>query len=94
MVISINIINNNTFFYFRVNDLVLNVCFHSQVYSVSDESKYLLILGVPKLDINKELHATCAAFGEITALTVLSDYPSEEFTRTHLLKYSNINSAR
>lgn len=64
------------------------------MYSVSDESKYLLILGVPKLDISKELHATCAAFGEITALSVLDDYPSEQFTKTHLLKYSNINSAR
>ncbi|KAF6031106.1 RBM48 [Bugula neritina] len=65
-----------------------------KVYSVSDESQYLLLLQVPQLGLTKELHATCSAYGTITALSVLDDYPAEPFTSTYLLKYENINSAR
>ncbi|XP_067934145.1 RNA-binding protein 48-like [Watersipora subatra] len=65
-----------------------------KVYSVSDESIYLLIQGVPSIGIAKELHATCLAHGNVSALSVLEDYPSEQFTKTYLLKYENINSAR
>lgn len=61
---------------------------------MSDESQYLLLLQVPQLGLTKELHATCSAYGTITALSVLDDYPAEPFTSTYLLKYENINSAR
>ena len=61
---------------------------------MSDESRYLLIQGVPTIGVGKELHDTCAVHGEISALSVIDDYPSEPFTKTYLLKYENINNAR
>lgn len=64
------------------------------MYSVSDESKYLLIRGVPTIGVTKELHATCAAHGDVSALSAIEDYPCEPFTKAYLLKYDNINHAR
>ena len=65
-----------------------------KVYTIHDESCYLLILGVPTLDLDKELKKLCKQFGRIRAFHRLPDYPTEKFTEVFLCKYSCIQEAR
>ncbi|CAG2174845.1 unnamed protein product [Oppiella nova] len=66
-----------------------------KVMTISDESKYLLIHGVPdiKCDVKEELRRVCDRFGAIDGLFA-TDYPtSEEFTKVFLINYKNFANA-
>lgn len=65
-----------------------------KVYTVNDESKYLIINGVPAIKIKGELEVLCLKYGDVDILQFLPDYPHEEFTEAYLLKYHNIKNAR
>lgn len=65
-----------------------------KVYTVNDESKYLIVSGVPAIKITSELEAMCLKYGDIEVLKILPDYPHEEYTEAYLLKYLRIKNAR
>ncbi|KRX26020.1 RNA-binding protein 48 [Trichinella nelsoni] len=65
-----------------------------KVFTVSSESKYLLIQKVPSLNVGKELLNRCENFGVVEKTWILSDYPCDPFTEAHVVCYKNIVDAR
>lgn len=65
-----------------------------KVYTVNDESKYLIVSGVPAIKILNELKLMCLKYGGIEILELLPEYPHEDFAEVYLLKYCNIKNAR
>jgi hypothetical protein len=64
------------------------------VYTVSQESAYLLVQGVPSVGAHADLVRVFAMFGEIEAHRLLDEYPAEKFTEVALIKYKDIHCAR
>ncbi|OAD52901.1 RNA-binding protein 48 [Eufriesea mexicana] len=54
-----------------------------KVYTINDESKHLMICGVPKLQLGEELKKLVEPYGNIKKLHVVPDYPTEEFTEAY-----------
>lgn len=65
-----------------------------RVYTVNQESCYLLIQNVPSVGNREELKDFCQQFGFVDDIYPLDDYPGEEFTDVYLVKYSNFPAAR
>lgn len=65
-----------------------------QVYTVSQESRYLLVQGVPAVGGQHDLLKMFSQFGVVDEYRVLDEYPSDQFTDTYLIKYQRIQSAR
>lgn len=73
-----------------------------KVYTVNEESKYLILSGVPAIHITSELEVLCRKYGPIESLILLPDYPHEEFSevrvqrseRNILIQQSSGSSAR
>lgn len=63
-----------------------------QVYTVNNESRHLLVFGVPSLNLRQETKALFSKFGKVQ-LNV-TKYPSEQFTETYHAIYEDIQSAR
>lgn len=51
-----------------------------QVYTVADESKYLLVFGVPKINLSAEIKREFQKFGELKYTTVVTN----ELSKTEL----------
>ena len=65
-----------------------------QVYTIHNESRYLLVQGVPATGVSAELVKLFEVYGDIEDCREMGDYPGEQFTETHLIKYKKIQSAR
>lgn len=65
-----------------------------KVYTINNESKYLLVQGVPSVNVTNELLQLFESFGEVERMERLADYPCEEFTEAYHVKYKQIQSAR
>lgn len=65
-----------------------------KVYTVSQESTFLLIQNVPKLDLAKALAQLFGNFSTLQRFEKLQNYPCEEFCEAYLVKYSSLPSAR
>lgn len=65
-----------------------------KVYTVSQESKYLLVQGVPAVGAHKNLIELFALYGTIDEYKLLDGYACEEFTDVFWIKYQHISSAR
>ncbi|XP_068223081.1 RNA-binding protein 48-like isoform X1 [Palaemon carinicauda] len=65
-----------------------------KVYTVNDESRYLIITGVPAIKIVEELERLCLRYGDIEVFKALPDYPQKEFEEAYLVKYKSIKKAR
>ncbi|KAK1130927.1 hypothetical protein K0M31_017232 [Melipona bicolor] len=65
-----------------------------KVYTVNDESKHLMICGVPKLQLGEEVRKLVEPYGTIEKIYIVPDYPTEEFTETYYMQYVHIQSAR
>jgi len=64
------------------------------VYTVSQESQYLLVQGIPAIKLKTEVLDLFSSYGEVCEYRVLEDYPAEEFTEVVLIKFARIQSAR
>lgn len=64
------------------------------MYTVSQESVYVILTGVPSVGASSELRIKCEQFGDVVELYLLDDYPCEKFTDAFLVKYKLIQSAR
>ena len=65
-----------------------------QVYTVNQESRYLLVQNVSAVGVKEQLTKLFSAYGTISELHALDDYPAEKFTEVYLIKYQRIQSAR
>ncbi|GIY81747.1 RNA-binding protein 48 [Caerostris darwini] len=65
-----------------------------KVYTINQESIYLLINNVPAIGTAEELRARCDQYGMVEDFRPLDDYPCEEFTEVYLVKYSSLSAAR
>ena len=65
-----------------------------KVYTINQESKYLLIIGVPSVGVVKELIELCALYGPVEEYRLLDEYPAEEYTDVYWVKFKKIQSAR
>ncbi|CAK9801193.1 RNA-binding protein 48 [Anthophora quadrimaculata] len=65
-----------------------------KVYTINDESKHLMICGVPKLQLGEEVKKLAEPYGIIKKIHVVPDYPTEEFTEAYYIQYVRIQNAR
>eukprot|EP00794_Sanderia_malayensis_P003470 gene3470-3967_t len=65
-----------------------------KVYTINQESKYLLINGIPSIGVGKEAVELFAIYGEVEEYKMLDEYPSDEFTDTYWIKFKKVQSAR
>lgn len=65
-----------------------------KVYTINQESQYLLVQGVPSINVKTELQDLFSSFGEILSCERLENYPTEEFTEVFLIKFARLQSAR
>ncbi|KAH9520315.1 RNA-binding protein 48 [Bulinus truncatus] len=66
-----------------------------KVYTVNNESCYLLIQGVPSVGALNELQKLCESFGQVDQFNALDDYPCcDQYTEVYLINYKKIQSAR
>ncbi|KAJ8706906.1 hypothetical protein PYW07_012984 [Mythimna separata] len=63
-----------------------------KVYTVNNESRHLLIFGVPSLNLRQETKSLCSRFGRLQLN--ITKYPSEQFTETYHAIYEDIQAAR
>ena len=61
---------------------------------MSNESKYLLVQGVPAVRVQDDLLKMFALYGTIEEYRVLAEYPREEFTEVLWIKFQRIQAAR
>ncbi|XP_063673949.1 RNA-binding protein 48-like [Bolinopsis microptera] len=65
-----------------------------KVYTVSQESLYLIIQHVPAINLGPELAKLLNNSGTLIKFEKINDYPCEEFTEAYLCKYTTLASAR
>ncbi|CAH1642846.1 unnamed protein product [Spodoptera littoralis] len=63
-----------------------------KAYSINNESKHLLVFGVPALNLRQETKALFSKFGKLQFN--LTKYPAEQFTETYHANFEDIQSAR
>ncbi|XP_035457373.2 RNA-binding protein 48 [Spodoptera frugiperda] len=63
-----------------------------KAYSINNESKHLLVFGVPALNLRQETKALFARFGKVQLN--ITKYPAEQFTETYHANFEDIQSAR
>ena len=65
-----------------------------KVFTINDESTYLLINNVQSIKLEDELVKLASSFGEVKLFHQLKDYPTEEFEQTFLVQYKCLASAK
>ncbi|XP_061429419.1 RNA-binding protein 48 [Lethenteron reissneri] len=65
-----------------------------KVYTIAQESRYLLVQGVPALGAAQELVQLFALYGAVQEYHAMDEYPAEPFTDVYLIKYGDVHSAR
>ncbi|PRP86559.1 hypothetical protein PROFUN_05197 [Planoprotostelium fungivorum] len=65
-----------------------------KVYTVLQESKYLLIKGVPSVGVESELIKAFAVHGPVTEYRVLFEYETEVFTDVYWIKFKHLLGAQ
>ncbi|XP_061180381.1 RNA-binding protein 48-like [Saccostrea echinata] len=67
----------------------------TKVYTVNQESAYLLVQGVPALGTSQELIKLFAVYGAVEEYRVLDEFPSaDKYTDVYLVKFQKIQAAR
>lgn len=54
----------------------------------------MLLCGIPALKLESEVERLVHSYGEVKAIELATEYPSEEFTDTYHIHYARIQSAR
>ncbi|XP_059656136.1 uncharacterized protein LOC132303077 [Cornus florida] len=65
-----------------------------RVYTVCDESKYLIVRNVPALGCGDELSKLFATYGDIEECKPMDDEDCEPFTDVYWIKFRQANNAR
>ncbi|EFJ18600.1 hypothetical protein SELMODRAFT_78456, partial [Selaginella moellendorffii] len=65
-----------------------------KVYTVCDESRYMLVKNVPALGCSSELLQLLGSFGHIEEYLLLDDEECEPYTDVYWIKFADIAHAR
>ncbi|KAL6079454.1 RNA-binding protein 48 [Balamuthia mandrillaris] len=65
-----------------------------KVYTVNQESRYLIVQNVPTVGASKELINLFALYGTVEEWRFLDDYPAPEYTEVYWIRYAHIAEAR
>lgn len=65
-----------------------------KVFTINQESRYLLISNVNAVGASEDLKDACLEYGDIADFYAVDGYETEEFTETYLVKFERIQSAR
>uniref|UniRef100_A0A131YM44 RNA-binding protein 48 n=1 Tax=Rhipicephalus appendiculatus TaxID=34631 RepID=A0A131YM44_RHIAP len=65
-----------------------------KVFTINQESCYLLISNVSAVGAGEDLKDACLEYGDIDDFHAVDGYDTEEFTETYLVKFARIQSAR
>lgn len=65
-----------------------------KVYTINQESRYLLISNVNAVGAAEDLKDACLEYGDIADYHAVDGYETEQFTESYLVKYVRIQSAR
>ncbi|XP_076892509.1 uncharacterized protein LOC143544253 [Bidens hawaiensis] len=65
-----------------------------RVYTVCDESKYLIVRNVPALGCGDELRKLFCGYGQIDEFVPLDDEDCEPFTDVYWIKFHHVHNAR
>ena len=65
-----------------------------KVYTVNQESKYLLVQNVHALGVTKELLELFSLYGDIAEFRLLDEFPTEDYCDVYWIKFTRIDSAR
>ncbi|KAJ0725749.1 putative RNA-binding protein [Helianthus annuus] len=65
-----------------------------RVYTVCDESKYLIVRNVPALGCGDELRKLFGGYGEIDEFVPLDDEDCEPYTDVYWIKFHQVHNAR
>lgn len=61
---------------------------------MNQESKYLLVQGIPSVGAHDDLVRMVASYGPLAEYRFLDEYPAEKFTEVLWIKYKQIQAAR
>lgn len=65
-----------------------------RVYTVCDESRYLIVRNVAALGCQEELHKLFASYGPVEDCKPMHAEESEPFTEVYRIKFQHVNNAR
>lgn len=65
-----------------------------KVFTINQESCYLLISNVSAVGAGEDLKDACLEYGDIDDYHAVDGYDTEEFTETYLVKFARVQSAR
>ncbi|VAI52754.1 unnamed protein product [Triticum turgidum subsp. durum] len=65
-----------------------------RVYTVCDESKYLVVRNVPALGCGDELGSVFAAYGPLEECKPMDAEDCEEYTDVYFIKFAQVSNAR
>ncbi|KAL3227902.1 hypothetical protein MRX96_003847 [Rhipicephalus microplus] len=65
-----------------------------KVFTINQESCYLLISNVSAVGAGEDLKDACLEYGDIDDFHAVDGYDTEEFTETYLVKFARVQSAR
>ena len=64
-----------------------------KVYTVNDESKYLMVFGVSDINIEREFTILCQKYGQLVEIKQMKNYPTDEFTTVFQVQYKFLRNA-
>lgn len=65
-----------------------------RVYTVNDESKYVLVYNIPAINVLQELKQELECFGRVKEFTVIEDKEVEHFTQVVKVEFQEISQAK
>ncbi|XP_011560020.3 RNA-binding protein 48 [Plutella xylostella] len=65
-----------------------------KTYTINDESRHILVFGVPSLNLRQETKALFSKFGKVLQVNLSMEHKSEIFTETYHVVYEKISHAR
>lgn len=66
-----------------------------KVYTVNQESAYLVVQGVPALGTSQELIQLFAVYGAVQEYRILDEFPTaDKYNDVYLIKFQKIQAAR
>lgn len=65
-----------------------------QVYTCSQESKYLLVTNIPSVGAHLELVKLFQVYGNVLEYKMIDEYECDEYCETMLIKFEKIQNAR
>ena len=64
------------------------------MYTINQESRYVLVQGIPSVGAHDDLLKMLALYGAIEEYRLLDEYPADEFTDVMWVRFQKLPAAR